>query len=261
MTTKSCRRDAGGSGRLSPRRSLSRPGLVAAIRLRRLGGWSDGLACGRVKRDWGRIALFAGGFLGPFGGGVVTVLVPDLRHELHTSTAGAAAALTVYLIPFALLQLLSGTIGERRGLARTIRVAYVVYAIASVGVALTSSLAPFLALRGLQGAANAFTTPLLVAALARMTAPAALGRAMGSFASVQTAGVVFAPLVGGLAGAIDYRLAFVVPAAVALLLATAPLPPDEHRADPPRLRSALTRRTVALSVFALFGYLSTIGLG
>jgi MFS family permease len=137
----------------------------------------------------------------------------------------------------------------------------VVYAIASVGVALTSSLAPFLALRALQGAANAFTTPLLVTALARMTATASLGQAMGTFASVQTAGVVFAPLVGGVAGAIDYRLAFVVPAAVALLLATAPLPADERRAEPPRLRSALTARTLVLSGFALLGYLSTIGLG
>ena len=214
-----------------------------------------------MNRDWGRIAVYAGGFLGPFGGGVVTVLVPDLRHELDTNTAGAAAALTVYLIPFALLQLFSGTIGERYGLARTIRSAFVVYALASVGVALTSSLGPFLALRAAQGAANAFTTPLLVAALARMTPASGLGSAMGTFASVQTAGVVFAPLVGGLAGAIDYRLAFIVPAAVALLLATVSLPAEERRADPPRLRSALTRRTILLSVFALFGYLSTVGLG
>src|SRR3954452_21913934 len=146
MTTKSWSREGGRSGRLSPRRSLSRPGLVAAIRPTRLGSAPDVLGSAAVKRDWGRIALYAGGFLGPFGGGVVTVLVPDLRHELHTSTAGAAAALTVYLIPFALLQFFSGTIGERRGLARTVRGAYVVYAIASVGVAMTSSLVPFLAL-------------------------------------------------------------------------------------------------------------------
>ena len=61
--------------------------------------------------------------------------------------------------------------------ARTIRAAYVLYAVASVGVALTSSLGPFLALRALQGCANAFTTPLLVTALAEMTPAATLGRA------------------------------------------------------------------------------------
>jgi MFS family permease len=210
----------------------------------------------------GRLALYAGGFLGPFGGGVVTVLIPDLREALDTSTAGAAASLTVYLIPFALLQLVSGTIGERIGLARTIRTAYVAYALASAGVALTSTLAPFLVLRGLQGAANAFTTPLLVAALADLTAREILGRAMATFAAVQTIGIVLAPLIGGIAGAVDYRLAFVVPAIAALVLATAPLPHHRRESDTvPTLRSALTRRTRLLSGFALAAYMSTVGLG
>ena len=213
-----------------------------------------------MRRDLTRVALYAGGFLGPLGGGVVTVLIPDLRVALHTTTAGAAATLTAYLVPFAVLQLVSGTLGERIGLARTVRAAYVAYAAASVGVALMSSLAPFMALRAAQGAANAFTTPLLVAALADLTPEDRLGRAMGTFASIQTAGVVFAPLVGGVAGALDYRLAFLVPAAVALLLATARLPPGRARDDRPTLRSALTPRTAGLSAFAFFGYLSTLGM-
>jgi MFS family permease len=210
----------------------------------------------------GRVALYAGGFLGPFGGGVVTVLIPDLRDALDTTTAGAAATLTVYLIPFALLQLVSGTIGERIGLARTVRSAYVVYALASLGVAAASTLTPFLALRGLQGAANAFTTPLLVAALADITPRETLGRAMAAFAAVQTIGIVLAPLIGGIAGAIDYRLAFIVPAIAAMLLATAPLPAHRREDDTvPTLRSALTRRTRLLSGFALAAYMSTVGVG
>ena len=255
MTTRSSSRGAAGSPSSRPRRasfsrSLSRPGFVVAIlqaMLRRTG-------------DATRVALYAGGFLGPLGGGVVTVLIPDLRHELHTTTTGAAASLTAYLVPFALLQLVSGTFGERFGLARTIRSAYVLYAVASVGVALTSSLGPFLALRALTGAINAFTSPLLVAALAEATPRDRIGRAMGTFASVQTAGVVFAPLVGGIAGAIDYRLAFLAPAAAALVLALIGAPGGRAREDIPTMRSALTRRTAQLSGFAFFGYLCTVGL-
>jgi MFS family permease len=208
-----------------------------------------------------RAAIYAGGFLGPLGGGVTTVLVPELRTALHTSTTGAAATLTAYLVPFALLQLVSGTLGERLGLARSVRIAYAAYAGASVAVAATHSLWPFLAFRGLQGAANAFTSPLLVAALAEMTEAGAMGTAMGTFASVQTAGVVFAPLVGGLAGSIDYRLAFLVPAAVALALAAVRLPAHPVRDEQVTLRSALTRRTALLSGFAFAGYLSTLGMG
>lgn len=209
-----------------------------------------------------RLALYAGGFLGPFGGGVVTVLIPELRDALDTTTAGAAATLTAYLIPFALLQLVSGTIGERIGLARTVRTAYVVYALASAAVGLASTLAPFLVLRGVQGSANAFITPLLVAALADVTPRAILGRAMATFAAVQTIGVVLAPLIGGIAGAIDYRLAFYVPAAAALVLAATPLP--QHRRDEdqpiPTLRAALSPQTRRLSAFAFFAYMSTVGV-
>jgi MFS family permease len=213
-----------------------------------------------VRRDVSRAAVYAGGFLGPLGGGVTTVLVPELRSALHTSTAGAAATLTAYLIPFALCQLVSGTIGERVGLGRTVRLAYLVYAVASVAVASTHALGPFLALRGVAGAANAFTTPLLVTALADMTERHRIGAAMGTFAAIQTAGVVSAPLVGGIAGAVDYRLAFVAPAAVALLLAAVRLPAPAVRSETATLRSALTRRTLELSGFAFAGYLSTLGM-
>src|SRR5919199_1519643 len=67
--------------------------------------------------DVRRVALYLGGFLGPFGGGVIAVLIPDLRETFHASTAAVTAGLTVYLLPFAGLQLVSGTIGERAGWA------------------------------------------------------------------------------------------------------------------------------------------------
>src|SRR3954467_14573104 len=59
------------------------------------------------------VPLYIGGFLGPFGGGVVAVLVPQLRDAFEASTAGVAATIPAYLVPFAALQLVGGTIGER----------------------------------------------------------------------------------------------------------------------------------------------------
>src|SRR5215212_901544 len=145
-----------------------------------------------------RVALYAGGFLGPFGGGMVTVLVPELRDAFGVPTATVSLALTAYLVPFAALQLVSGTVGERLGRARATRAAFAVYALASLTAAATGAFAVFLAARAMQGAANAFTTPLVLAALADDTPETQLGQAMGTFAAVQTAGVVGAPLVGGL---------------------------------------------------------------
>ena len=75
-------------------------------------------------------------------------------------------AITAYLVPFAALQLVSGTIGERLGITRTVRIAYVAYAALSVLAAFAPSIEVFIGARALQGAANAFLTPLLLAALA-----------------------------------------------------------------------------------------------
>ena len=174
----------------------------------------------RVQRG----ALYAGGFLGPFGGGVLTVLIPDLRTEFGVSTAVASLVIPAYIVPFAAVQLVSGTIGERLGAARTTRVAYVVYAAVSLVAALAGGFGVLLVMRALQGVANAFTTPLLLSALAADTRPEKLGRTMGAFASVQTAAIVVAPLVGGIAGEADLRLVFIGPALAALALAAVPLP-------------------------------------
>jgi MFS family permease len=210
-----------------------------------------------------RAALYAGGFIGPFGGGMVVVLVPELRDAFGISTGLASLALTVYLIPFAALQLVSGTIGERVGRVRATRAAFVVYAFASAATALAGGYGAFLAARAVQGAANAFTTPLVLAGLADATPPEQLGRTMGTFAAVQTAGVVGAPLVGGLAGAADYRLAFAAAAAVAVVLAAVPVPggPGARGTAHARLRDAATARALWLSVAAALAYLAVTGLG
>jgi len=208
-----------------------------------------------------RFGLYAGGFLGPFGGGIIAVLIPQLRDAFDASTSEVTWGITAYLIPFAALQLVSGTLGERIGMARTVRSAYVAYAALSVLAAFAPDIGVFIAARALQGAANAFLTPLLLAALAASSPQATVGRTVGTFAAVQTAAIVAAPLIGGLAGEISWRLAFLAPAVAALALAALPLPGtrDEH-ADPPRLRSALTARVGWLSTAAFLGYLSTAGL-
>src|SRR4051794_25860313 len=166
--------------------------------------------------------FYVGAFLGPFGGGVVAVLIPQLRDAFDTTTGVVAAAIPVYLVPFAVLQLVSGTLGERWGRRRVVRAGYGAYALASVASGVAPGVGAFLVTRAAAGSANAFLTPLLLAGLADATPPGRLGRNVGTFASVQTAAVAMAPLCGGLLGAIDWRLVFLVPAVVALALATMP---------------------------------------
>jgi MFS family permease len=199
--------------------------------------------------------------LGPFGSGVLSVLIPQVREDFGTTTAGVTAGITVYMVPFAALQLVSGTLGERWGLTRTVRIAYLLYAAVSVLTVVAPGIGLFLVGRALQGAVNAFLSPLLLAALASGAAPGRVGRLVGTFVAVQTAGVVLSPLVGGVAGEVDWRLAFIGPAVLAVGLALLPLPTGSGAAaEPPRLRTALTQRVLALSLVGALGYLAISGL-
>ncbi len=200
--------------------------------------------------------------LGPFGGGVVAAILTELGTGFGVSPAAASSSLTAYLLPFALLMLVSGTIGERWGANRCIRLAYLLFLAAS----LLSAAAPWFWLfqlgRGLQGAANAFTTPLLLAGLATITPKARLGRALGLFGAMQALGQTSAPLLGGLAAEVNWRWAFVGPAVVAAVLAACPLPPDRSpaSAEPARLRAAWRWAVLRPGLIALAGWACLAGL-
>jgi MFS family permease len=207
--------------------------------------------------------LYVGGFLGPFGGGVLAVLIPQLRDAFDATTGEVAAAIPAYFVPFAALQLVSGTMGERLGRRRVVRAGYIAYALTSVLAAVAQSVGLFIAARAGSGAANAFLTPLLLAGLADVTPRERLGRTVGTFGAVQTAAIALSPLCGGLLGEIDWRLAFLAPGVVALALAMVP-PPEAERlpgAAPARLRAVLTRRVGELSVDAFIAYASVTSLG
>src|SRR4051812_49597009 len=102
------------------------------------------------------LPLYIGGFLGPFGGGVVAVLVPQLRDAFDATTAGVAATIPAYLVPFAALQLVSGTLGERLGRPRGGPTPHRGYAIFRLLPAVAPSPRGVLVIPALQGSANPF---------------------------------------------------------------------------------------------------------
>lgn len=210
---------------------------------------------------WQAVPLYVGGLMGPFGTTVILPMFPELRESFDASSSAVGLGFTIYLVPFAALLLVSGTLGERWGRRRTVRTAYLVYAAASVAAALAPTLEVFLAGRIVQGAANAFITPLLVAGLAEITPPERFGRAVGIYSSFQALGGVMAPIVGGITADIDWRWAFAGTAVVALGLALAP-PVGEPRTDvaAPRLRPLVNRRMLALGAAAFAAAAGPIGI-
>lgn len=208
-----------------------------------------------------RIPLYIGGFMGPFGTVVIVPMFPELREEFDASSSAVSLGFSLYLIPFAALLLVSGTLGERWGRRRTVRGTYLLYAVASLGCALAPTLPVFIAARALQGVANAFITPLLLAGLAETVPPERFGRQVGIYSSFQALGSGLGPIIGGIAADTQWRLAFFGTMAISLMLAIAP-PTGEARlhAQAPRLRPLLTKRMVMLGVGFLFAAAGPVGI-
>ena len=210
--------------------------------------------------------LYVGGFLGPFGGAMLVAIIPNVAHGLDASVTQVAAAITAYMVPFAILQLFSGTLAERLGPRRVVRAGYIGFGAAALGCALAPEIWSFLAARAVMGASNAFLSPILLAALSEVVAPAVLGRTVGTFAAAQTAGLTFAPILGGLLGEINWRLAFVLVAVVSVVLA---LPKqtlgaaERAATDAPRasFRTLLNRWIALLATQAMLGYLGFTAIG
>jgi MFS family permease len=209
--------------------------------------------CDRITRA----GLYVGGFLGPFGGGITASMLPELGADFGVPTSAASATITAYLVPFAAFMLFSGTLGARWGRRRSVLGAYVVSFAGSVLCVVATAFPLLLAGRAVQGIANAFTTPLLLATLAATTPRDRLSRSLGLFASLQAAGQTSGPLVGGLAAEATWRLAFVGVGLAAVALALIGVPHEvRDGAEPERfsLRSAWRPEVLRASAVALVGW-------
>lgn len=209
-----------------------------------------------------RGGLYAGAFLGPFGGGITVAMLPELGGSYGVSAGTASLSLTAYMLPFAAVMLVSGTLGERWGRRRSVVVAYGFYVLAAVACVVATTFPLFLAARALQGAANAFTTPLLLAALGAAVPQDRLGKALGWFGALQAAGQTSAPLLGGLAAEVDWRWAFGGVALVSALLGIVGIPSGEAPSQGrPSLRSAWRGSVLRIGVAAALGWGCLAGLG
>ena len=207
-----------------------------------------------------RLPLYLGGFLGPFATMVVLPAFPELRETFGVSTSAVGWSFSAYLLPFGLLLTMSGTIGERYGRRRVTRTGYLLFVAASLLCAMAPTFPIFLFGRVLQGIANALVTPLLLAGLAEMTKSNRLGHAIGIYTSYQSAGTALGPLAGGLAAQANWRISFVITAAISVFLATVP-PVGEPRTgiNRPPIRPLLRVPVIALGASALFSVLGPTG--
>lgn len=176
---------------------------------------------GRVRY----LCIMIGGFLGPFAGQSLSVVLPEFAADFGISLRLASLTMTAYMLPFAFMMLVSTYLVRNLSPTRVVRVAYTTIACASVVLVLSPAWWAFLVAYIVAGIANAFTAPLLQLILRHISPPAELGKAMGTYAAMQAFGLFSAPLFAGATVTVaSWRWMYVVLFAFAVLIVLVGLP-------------------------------------
>lgn len=153
---------------------------------------------------------------------VVTLALPELLHELHTTVEGVAAVLGVYTVVLALALIPVERVQRSVGAPRTAAVGLVVFGSASVVAGVSGSLGLLLAARAVQAVGGAAALVSAFALLEPRGAAGDSGRRLWLGAAVLAAAV--GPALGGaLTEAFSWRAIFYVQAPVAAAAALAAL--------------------------------------
>ncbi|RLI25845.1 MAG: hypothetical protein DRO52_03430, partial [Candidatus Hecatellales archaeon] len=160
--------------------------------------------------------------MGPFGGSMVVAMFQELKRVFAVDVAVMALTVTVFMIPYSVLQLFFGPLSDIYGRKRVVAAGLSVYTAGALLAAASTSIASFMASRLVQGVGAAIALPVAMAMLGDEFPPSQLGKAMGGYSVAITLGNALGPLTGGLMATLDWRLAFIVmalpPLAVILLL-------------------------------------------
>lgn len=180
-----------------------------------------------------RGALFvasAGFFVVMLDTTIVNVALPVIGRGLSASLQGLQWVVNAYAIAVAALLLGAGALGDLVGARRVYAVSLMLFALASLGCALSPSLWILLACRFVQGVAGACMIPMsMVLATVGCTSPQQRSIALGWWGSAGGLAAALGPVIGGtLVSTVGWRSIFFVnlPVCALILVAALVILPD-----------------------------------
>jgi MFS family permease len=188
------------------------------------------------RRAWGALLVLCGAlFLDALDVSMIGVALPSIRTDLHMSTSSLQWVVSAYVLGYGGFLLLGGRAADLLGRRRVFLIALGVFVVASALGGFASDPTLLIATRFVKGLSAAFTAP---AGLSIITTTFAEGPARNKALSIYTAtgatgfslGLVF----GGLLTEVSWRLAFLMPAPVALVALVAGLRLVPHSERPAR---------------------------
>jgi DHA2 family methylenomycin A resistance protein-like MFS transporter len=131
---------------------------------------------------------------------IVNVALPHIASGLSVHVAGLQWVVDAYTLPFAVLMLSAGVLGDRFGSRRTYLIGLGIFAAASLACGLAPNIATLIAARAAQGAGAALLIPSSLALLSHAAANdhSLRARAVGLWTASGGIGIAAGPVIGGL---------------------------------------------------------------
>lgn len=156
------------------------------------------------------ILLAALSAVGPLTTDMYLPSLPDIARQLGAPTAQVQLTLSAYLIGFAIGQIFHGPISDRHGRKPVLIAALMLYCLASLACALSTSVEMLIVARFVQGVGGSGGIVLARAIVRDMYTGARAGRELSLIGSVMALAPVLAPVAGGvLQSAFGWRSIFV----------------------------------------------------
>ncbi|MGW7552752.1 MFS transporter, partial [Streptomyces rimosus] len=202
-------------------------------------------------RWWALAALLPAEAMNLLDATIVQVAAPAVHADLGGPVSDVQWFTTAYTLPFAVLLITGGRLGDIAGRRRVFVGGVTGFLFASVACALAPGAGPLIAFRVVQGAAAALVIPQTIGLIKAMFAGAELARALGAIGPVMGLAAVCGPVLGGFLTHADlfgssWRAAFLVNVPLSLLvLALAPKLVDHRAPRSPTLDLTGTLPTMA----------------
>ncbi|MDF2991745.1 MAG: permease of the major facilitator superfamily [Microbacterium sp.] len=181
---------------------------------------------------WRYLGFLLGPGVGTFAFNAVTVSLPTLRAQFGADDVTLELVVAGYGIPFAVLLILGGRLGDRFGRHRLFVVGMGLFLLSAVACALAPSMATLIAARIVQGVGAALCTPQVLGTIQATSNGAARTRAIAAFGASGGIGAAVGQVAGGALASTSFgpvpgwRAVFVVVALVAVAaIVLAPLAP------------------------------------